>query len=84
MPATLRREHRNGQPTDLGELFRVSKARGDKTRGAVCKLWTHALGWEVRPEINDDLQRPEVFRSRDDVLTAGETRKAAMIEKGWS
>ena len=72
------------QPTHyLGDLFRVSKTRGDKTLGAVCKLWTHALGWEVRLEINDDLQRSEVFRSQDDVLTAGETWKAAMIEKGW-
>lgn len=49
----------------------------------MCKLWTHALGWEVRLEINGDLQRSEVFRSQDDVLTAGETWKAAMIEKGW-
>jgi hypothetical protein len=30
-----------------------------------------------------DLQRSEVFRSQDDVLTAGETWKAAMVEKGW-
>lgn len=32
-------------------------------------------------EINRDLQRSEVFRSQDDVLTAGETWKKAMIEK---
>ena len=37
----------------------------------------------VRLEIDGDLQRSEVFRSQDDVLTAGETSKAAMIEKGW-
>ena len=55
-----------------------------ETLGAVCKLWTHALGWEVRLEINGDLQRSEVFRSQDDVLTAGEMWKAAMVEKGWS
>ena len=57
--------------------------RGDKTLSALCKLWTHALGWEVRLEINDDLQPSEVFRSQDDVLTAGEMWKAAMLEKGW-
>lgn len=33
--------------------------------------------------INGDLQRSEVFRSQDDVLTAGETWEAAMGEKGW-
>ena len=57
--------------------------RDDKTLSAICKLWTHALGWEVRLEINGDLQRSEVLRSQDDVLTAGETWKAAMLEKGW-
>ena len=32
---------------------------------------------------NGDLQRSDVFRSQDDVLTAGETCKLAMLEKGW-
>ena len=50
---------------------------------AFLQEWTHALGWEVRLEINGDLQRSEVFRSQDDVLTAGEAWKAAMIDKGW-
>src|SRR5687767_15284007 len=83
MTAILPREHWNGQPTHLGDLFRVSKLRGDKTLEAACRLWTHQLGWEVRLEINGDLQRSEVFRSQDEVLTAGETWKAGMIEKGW-
>jgi len=77
-------EHWNGRPTLLGDLFRVSKIRGDKRLTAVCKLWTHQLGWEVRPEINGDFQRSAVFRSQDEVLTAGETWKAAMLEKGWN
>ena len=82
-PLTLQREHWNGQPTYLGDLFRVSKARGEKPLTAVCKLWTHRLGWELRLEVNGDLQRCDVFRSQDDVLTAGETWKAAMIVKEW-
>jgi len=51
MSATLQREHSNGQPAYLGDLFRVGKGRGDKALGAVCRLWMHALGWEVRLEI---------------------------------
>ena len=35
MTATLQREPWNDQPTYLGDLFRVSKARGDKTLTAV-------------------------------------------------
>ena len=69
MSATLQRGHWNGQPTYLGDLFRVSKIRGDKPLEAACRLWTHNFGWELRLEINGDLQRSEVFRSQDDVLT---------------
>ena len=77
MSATLQREHWNGQPTHVGDLFRVGKTCGDKRLEATCELWTHQLGWEVRLEINGDLQRSEVFRSQDDVLTACEAWKAA-------
>ena len=68
---TLQREHWNGQPTLLGDRFGVSKMHDDKQLAAACRLWTHQLGWEVRLEINADLQRSEVFRSQNDVLTAG-------------
>ena len=83
MIVTPQREHSNGQTTYVGDLFRVSRMRGDKPLAAICTLWTHHLGWEVRLEINGDLQRSEVFRSQDDVLTAGEKWKAALVEKGW-
>jgi hypothetical protein len=83
MNATLQREHWNGQPTYLGDLFRLHKMRGDKRLEAAARLWTHNLGWEVRLEVNGDLQRSEVFRSQDAVLTAGEEWKAAMVRVGW-
>jgi hypothetical protein len=83
MSGTLQREHWNGQPTHLGDLFRVHRMREEKRLDAVCQLWTHTLGWEVRLEINGDLQRSEVFRDQDAVLTAGEQWKAAMVQKGW-
>ena len=81
MSATLQRERWNGEPAYLGDLFRVTRMRGEKPLAAVCKLWTHHLGWEVRLEINADLQRSEVFRAQDDVLAAGETWKAALLEE---
>jgi hypothetical protein len=83
MPATLQREHWNGQPTRLGELFVLRKTRDGKSLEAICHLWTHHLGWEVRLEIDGDLQRSEVCRSQDDVFAAGESWKAALLGKGW-
>jgi hypothetical protein len=73
MSATLQREHWNGQLTRLGELFRISEARAEKQLRVCDSSGPIALGWELRLEINGDLQRSEVFRSQDDVLTAGET-----------
>ena len=73
------------RPADTpGDLFRLSTTRGDKQLQAVCQLCTNNFGWEIRLDINGDLQRSEVFRSRDEVLTAAETWKAAMVEKGWA
>jgi hypothetical protein len=45
MITTLQREHWNGKLILLGDLFRVSKMRGDKRLEAACRLWTHQLGW---------------------------------------
>jgi hypothetical protein len=36
----------------------------------------------VRLEVNGDLQRSQVCRSQDEVLTTGEQWKAGMVEKG--
>jgi hypothetical protein len=83
MSTPLQRDHWNRQSTCLGDRFRVSKMGGDKPLGVVCRLWTHQRGCEVRLEIDSDLRRSQVFRVQDDVLPAGETSKAAMIEKGW-
>jgi hypothetical protein len=83
MSANSARDRWNGQPTQLGDLFRVTKMRGDKQLAAAARLSTHLLGWEVRLEINGGLQRSEVFRSQDDVLMAGEAWEAAMIKNGW-
>ena len=44
---------------------------------------SHELGWELRLEIDGDLQRSAVCRSQDEILDTMEQWKAAMIEKGW-
>jgi hypothetical protein len=46
--------------------------RGDKRLDHACQLWTHYLGWEIRLEINRDLQRSEPSR-RTEILTASST-----------
>lgn len=71
-------------PIKQGDLFRVHKTRRERQLEAVGELWTHQFGWEVCLMIAGDLQRSEVCRSQDDVLTTAEQWKAALIKKGWS
>ena len=82
MSATLQREHWNGQPTRLGELFIVGKERHGKSFEAVCHLWTPRLRFaNVRLEIDGDPAVGVVGRWKA-VSRAAETWKKAMIEKG--
>ena len=80
----LQRDAWTGTPTELGLFFTAHRDRGDKRLDAICRLLSHQLGWELRLEVNGDLQRSQVCRSQDEVLTTGEAWKAAMLEKGWT
>jgi hypothetical protein len=71
----------DGQPKDQGELFLLRKA-GHRT--AVCKLFSHQLGWECRLMVRGELVQSQVCRTQDEVLSTGEQWKAALIERGWS
>ena len=84
MTATLQREHWNGQPTYWAISSALAKRAATRRSARSAKLWTHALGWEVRLEINGELQGSEVFRSQDNVLTAGHGRQGMTVTRGAS
>ena len=84
MPVEVfRRDEWCGEAKELGHLFRVQKTRGDRAFKGVCRLMSHELGWELRLEIDGDLQRSVVCRSQDEILDTQESWKAAMMERGW-
>jgi len=80
----LQRANWYGEPTNLGDTFRVHKQKCGHQLEAACRLVTHALGWELRLEVAGSLQRSQVCRSQDEVLDTSEQWKAAMMEKGWN
>jgi hypothetical protein len=76
MPLEVLQRHAwNGEPKELGDLFRLTKNRR-QARGA---LFTHQLGWEIRLLVGNQAEsvRTQVCRSQEDVLTTGEQWKAA-------
>lgn len=60
-------------------MWTVRKGR----RSAVCELWTHPRGWELRLTSGATVLRSEVCEGQDDVFGTHEAWKAAMIDEGW-
>ena len=80
----LQRAFWDGNPTNLGDVFRLHKSRCSRPLEAVCQLFSHQFGWELRLDVAGSLQRSQVCRSQDDVLNTADQWKAAMLEKDWS
>ena len=75
----LQRPDWHGEPRNLGDAFRLHKGK----RQAVCELWSHQLGWELRLIAAGDVLATKVCRSQEDVFDTYDTWRAAMMEKGW-
>ena len=83
--STLYRENWTGPPVKHSDGWRLEKTIAGRQRHAVCELWVHPLGFELRLVTDGgEFQRSQVCRSQDEVLTVTAEWKAAMIEKGWA
>src|SRR4051812_45346586 len=80
----LQRSDWYGEPKSLGDTFRLHKQKCGQQLEAVCRLMTHALGWELRLEIAGSLQMSQVCLTQDEVLDRSDAWKAEMIDKSWS
>ncbi len=82
---TGKREFWNGPPERLPDRFRMTKLKGDHIFTAVCEVWTHPSGWELRLIIGGHrMQMTSVVQSDREMHATVETWKAAMLEKDWS
>jgi hypothetical protein len=61
-----RREFWNGDPERLPDGFKVTKPKGDHVLTAVCEVWTHQMGWELRLQVDGgraaNVQRHSLWR----------------------
>ena len=82
MNGFLQRVTWHGEPKSLGEVFTLTKSG----RRAVCELWSHQFGWELRLYVGQqtEIVQSQVCRTEDDVFIVGEAWKAEMTAKGWS
>lgn len=73
------REHFDGQAR-LSPAWTLRK-HGHKI--AVCEVWSHVLGWELRLLISGELVQSQVCRSQEELIDTQERWRAAMAAKGW-
>jgi hypothetical protein len=72
-----------GEAADLGEAWRLRRQACGGAREAVCRVFSHPLGWELRLEVNAQLVRSEVCRSDAEVAATSDAWRRAMIDRGW-
>jgi hypothetical protein len=84
MPTNQRRFW-NGDPERLPDGFTVTKAKDDRSLRAVCEVWTHQFGWELRIQIDGHgLMMSSVAKSGGEMIERVEEWHRAMLEKGWT
>lgn len=85
MPTTTtRREFWNGDPERLPDGFTVTKTKDGRTLTAVCEVWTHPIGWELRLQVDrEGFLMSSVTRSGAQMITRVEEWHTAMLAKGW-
>ena len=69
-----------GTPERIFEFWKLTK----DARVAVCTLWDHPLGAEVRCDVDGEMRRTKASRDLGDLLDASDAWKAALQEKGWT
>jgi hypothetical protein len=79
MAMTLRREFFD-QPERLSPAWTLTKG----TKTAVCEVWSHVLGFELRALVGAEMVQSQVCRSQDEMIRVQEEWRAAFEAKGWS
>ena len=76
---------RNGPGDKLPDVFSLTKPQGNRVLTAVCELWTHPFGWELRLMVDGEGVRPSsVVRSAQEIRTTADMWRSSLLEKGWS
>jgi hypothetical protein len=73
------REHFTG-PEQISPAWTLCKGQ----RSAVCTVWSHEFGFELRLVISRDaLPRTEVCRTQEDLIAKQDEWRAALDATGW-
>jgi hypothetical protein len=69
-----------GSPERIFEFWKLTKGASV----AVCALWDHPLGAEVRCDVDGEMRRTKASRELGQLLDASDEWQKAFEEKGWT
>jgi hypothetical protein len=73
-----KREFWNGPPERLRDAFRLTKQKGSDLLSAVCEVWSHEFGWELRLMVEGHgLRMSWVVRSAGEMVATSDAWRAA-------
>ena len=75
----LQRQSWDGTPRETAQWWTLKKGQ----RRAVCRMFTHVFGHELRLEVSRELVASEVCKTDDEVLNCQERWRADLEAKGW-
>jgi hypothetical protein len=70
----------DGTPREVAEWWTLTKGQ----RHAVCRMFTHVFGHELRLEVKGHLVESAVCRSDEEILACQERWRAALQAEGWA
>ena len=79
----LQRLDCHGDAKNIGDCFLLHKEADGRQIHAVCQLWSHQFGWELRLVIDGGVNRTQVCRTQEEVFDTYEDWKRSMIERDW-
>ena len=80
------RPYWNGAPERLRDAFRMTKQKSDRTFAAVCEVWSHQFGWELKLMIDGrGLQMSSVVRSAPEMLAISTRKRSGVtaVRPSW-
>ena len=81
MADVLQRYAYDGTPRELAVWWTLTR---EATKGeAVCRMFTHVFGFELRLEVREQLVESQVCRTDEDVLGCQERWRAGLEAKHW-
>jgi hypothetical protein len=75
----FQRANWDGTSREMSAWFTLKKGQ----RRAVCRMFTHVFGHELRLEVSRELVASEVCRADEEIMSCVERWRAGLEAKGW-